>query len=87
MIITAILKIFYTFALGITWLISEFGDVSQNNAITSSIVTFKNYYVALDAFVPLSVIVAIIAFDLALEGAVYLYKLLRWAYSKVPFIN
>ena len=87
MIITALLNIIYVFVLGITTLIAQFGDVSTNNAITTAIVEFKTYYTSLDAFLPLTTLVAIIAFDLAFEGVVFLYKMIRWAYQKVPMIN
>lgn len=87
MIVTALLNIVYVFVLGITTLIAQFGEVSANNSITTAIVAFKTYYTSLDAFLPLTTIVAIIAFDLAFEGAVFLYKMIRWAYQKVPMIN
>ena len=87
MIFTALLNTIYIFVLGITTVISHFGDVSETNSITNAIVSLKGYYTSLDAFLPLSTIVAIIAFDLAFEGAVFLYKMVRWAYQKVPMIN
>ena len=87
MIITAFLNIVYVFVLGITYVISQFGEVSTNNAITDAVVTLKTYYTSLDAFLPLSTLVSIIAFDLAFEGAVFLYKMIRWSYQKVPMIN
>jgi len=87
MIVTALLNIVYVFVLGITTVIAQFGEVSTNNSITSAVVSFKTYYTSLDAFLPLTTLVAIIAFDLAFEGAVFLYKMIRWAYQKVPMIN
>jgi len=87
MITTFILNIIYFFVYGITLLFSAFGEVSANNDITTSIVALKTYYISLNNFLPLGTIVAIIAFDLAFEGVVFLYKGIRWAYQKVPFIN
>lgn len=87
MIVTALLNIVYVFVLGITTLIAQFGDVSTNNSITSAVVALKSYYTSLDAFLPLGTIVAIIAFDLTFEGIVFTYKLIRWAYQKVPMVN
>jgi hypothetical protein len=87
MITTALLNIVYVFVLGITTLIAQFGEVSANNSMTNAIVALKTYYTSLDAFLPLSTIMAIIAFDLAFEGIVFLYKMIRWAYQKVPMIN
>lgn len=87
MIITLLLNIVYVFALGIVALISTFGDVSQNSAITSGLTTMGEYYMSLNDYLPIGVLLAIIAFDLAFELAVFIYKLVRWGYQKVPFIS
>jgi len=87
MITTAILNIIYGFVWTISLTVSSFGNVSENNAITTAIVTLKSYYNSLSAYLPLDTILAIVAFDLAFEGAVFLYKLVRWGYQKVPMIN
>jgi len=88
MISTAFLNTFYIFALGITFVIGKFGEVSPNNDLTSAIIVFKSYYLSLSPFIPYFAIMAIIAFDIAFEiGGVFAYKMIRWAYQKVPFIN
>lgn len=87
MIITILLNIFYIFAAGIVALVSTFGTVSQDSAITNSLATMGEYYMALDMIFPITVLLAIIAFDLAFELAVFIYKLVRWGYKKVPGIS
>ena len=87
MITDLILQIFYGFSYGISLVVASFGEVSSSNAITSSILTFKTYYMSLNEFIPLDTIVTIIAFDLIFESAVFLYKLVRWGYRKVPGIS
>lgn len=87
MITTILLNIIYVFVLGITSVISQFGDVSQNNAITDALATMSAYLVALNDFLPVSTLLAIIAFELAFEASVFTYKLVRWGYQKVPGIN
>jgi len=87
MITTFILNIFYAFAYGISLVVASFGTVSDNNAITSYIVTLKSYYVSLNDYLPLDTILAIVAFDLAFEGIYFIYKLIRWGYRKVPGIS
>lgn len=62
-------------------------DVPLNNSITSAVTVASGYYHALDAFLPFGTIFAIIAFDLTFEGVYFIYKLVRWAYQKVPMIN
>jgi len=81
------LDLIYYFVLGIAQLVGSFGDVVADNAITSSIVTFKSYYMSLADYLPLNTILAIVAFDLAFEGIYFIYKLIRWGYQKVPGIN
>ncbi len=87
MITTLVLNIFYAFAYGISLIVASFGDVVPNNLITTSIVTIKGYYMSLNSIVPLETIVAIIIFDLTFETAVFIYKLVRWGYKKVPTIS
>ena len=87
MITTALLNLVYFFVLGIVSVISSLGEVSTNNAVTSSIITLKTYYTSLNSYIPIDTIVAIIAFDLAFEAVYLTYKLIRWAYQKVPTIN
>lgn len=87
MITNFILNVVYIFVLGITQLLSSFGEVPLNNSLTTSIITLKTFYMSLNAFIPLETIAAIIAFDLAFEGIYVLYKLIRWGYQKVPMVN
>jgi len=87
MITTLLLNIVYVFALGIVAVISTFGDVSQNSAITSALSEMAGYYMSLNDYLPIDTIVAIIAFDLAFELAMFIYKLVRWGYQKVPGIS
>jgi len=87
MITNLILQIFYSFAYGISLIVSSFGEVSTNNAITTSVTAFKTYYMSVNAYIPIDTIVTIIAFDLAFEATVFLYKLVRWGYTKVPGIS
>ena len=87
MITKFILDIFYGFAYGISLVVASFGEVSENNAVTSSLVNFKTYYVSLNDYLPLDTLVQIVAFSIAFETAYFLYKLVRWGYRKVPGIS
>lgn len=87
MITTAFLNIIYYFVYGISLIIANFGTVSASNDITTAIVTMRTYYMSLNAYMPLDTLLAIVAFDLAFEGFVFLYKMIRWTYQKVPMIN
>ncbi len=87
MISTILLNILYVFAFGITLVIATFGDVSENSQITSAIAQMANYYTSLNDIFPVNTLLAIIAFDLVFEGAMLIYKLVRWGYQKVPGIT
>jgi len=87
MIVTIILNILYFFAYGITTVISSFGDVTANNAISEGIALMAGYYISLDEYLPITTLVAIVAFDLVFELAVFVYKLVRWGYQKVPGVS
>lgn len=87
MIFDYIFMLFYQFVLFIMSFATELPDVTANNDLTTSIITFKAYYSSVDMFFPLLPLFAIIAFDLSFELKWFTYKLIRWAYTKVPFIN
>jgi len=87
MIADAFINTIYAFVYVISLAVSSFGTVSENNAITESITAIKSYYISLNDIYPIDVILAIVAFELAFEGTVFLYKMLRWAYQKVPGIT
>lgn len=87
MITSALLDILYQFVRGIAYVVASFGEVSENNAITVSIVTLKTYYMSLNNYLPIDTILAIVAFSLVFEGIYFVYKLIRWGYQKVPGIT
>jgi len=88
MILDYLLNIGYNFILDkIIGVFTALPDVTANNDLTTAIISFKGYFSSVDNFVPLSVIFAIIAFELSFELSVFTYKLVRWGYQKVPFIK
>lgn len=87
MIGDAFFNLIYVFVLGINSLLASFGEVSQNNNITSAISNLKGYYISLNTIVPIDTILQIVAFALAFEGFVFLYKLIKWGYQKIPGIT
>lgn len=87
MITTILLNIFYLFALGITVIVSNFGDVSESSQIATGLSEMAKYYVSLNEYLPIDTLLAIIAFDLIFEASVFIYKLVRWGYQKVPGIT
>lgn len=87
MITKFILDIVYAFAYGLSLVVSSFGEVPQNTAITSAISTMGSYYSSLNDYLPLDTLIQIALFLIVYHSAVFLYKLIRWGYQKVPGIN
>lgn len=87
MIGTALLNVVYATVLFIVTLLSSLGTVSENNLITQSMTPFKEAYMSLNLVWPMGVTLAIVSFVLVFEGSYLLYKAIRWAYTKIPFIN
>ena len=87
MITNAIISILYAFVYSITAIFSILPDVSLPADLLSGIDSFKPYYLALDEILPMGTVIAIITFDVLFESSLLAYKLIRWAYQKVPGIN
>lgn len=87
MITNFLLDIAYVFVAGIARVVANFGSVSENNAITTAIVSFRSYYMSIEEYIPIVLILEIVAFILAFELVYGTYKLIRWGYRKVPFLG
>lgn len=87
MIIDALLSFLYIFVAGISALVSLFGDVVPNPIIGVAFSTMTSYYAAINAYLPVDTLLAILAFDIIFEASYLSYKLLKWAYSKVPGVT
>lgn len=87
MITDTLLGLLLNFVNAITSYFTTQADVPMSNAIATSVTTAAGYYAAMNALFPFSTIFAIIAFELLFEGIFLVYKLIRWAYQKVPGIS
>ena len=87
MILTAILNLFYAFVSLIAGLFSSLSDVTLPAGVASAIATASGYYASLNAYLPLDTAITIVAFDVIFETEYFVYKMIRWAYQKVPMIN
>lgn len=87
MITNALLGILLAFINAIASFFTAQADVPASNLLASSITTAAGYYSAMNIIFPFSTLFAIVAFELTFEGLFFIYKLIRWAYQKVPGIN
>jgi hypothetical protein len=87
MIVDIFLDILYQFLRGISLLVQNWGEVTPDNRITVSLVEFKNHYLSLNQYLPIDTILQVVAFVIFFEGLVFLYKMIRWGYQKIPGVT
>lgn len=87
MITTALLAILAFAIDGILLLFSGLGEIPDNSAIVDGIETIGSYLSPLGNILPLGTIFAILAFEVIFETSYLAYKFIRWAYTKIPFVN
>lgn len=87
MLLDLFLNTIFLFVNSIVAIFRFFGTVSENSEVAASIASISSYIAPLAMILPLGTILAIIVFELAFEALYLTYKLIRWAYSKVPGIN
>jgi hypothetical protein len=62
-------------------------NVTLPASINSAISSIGPYYQSLDLFFPISTIIDILAIELSFIAIYFTYKIIRWAYKKIPAIN
>lgn len=87
MITDALLGILLGFINFITSYFTTQADVPVSNFLTTSISYCASLFASLNILFPFDTLFQIIAFELTFETVYLIYKLIRWAYSKVPGVN
>lgn len=87
MITDFLITVLYNFVLLIVNLISLAPDVTISSALSNSLDQISPYYTSLDLIFPMATLLAILAFELVFEGSHLVYKLIKWAYTKIPGIS
>ena len=87
MITNALLNILLGFISAITSYFTTQSDVPVSNFLTSAITAAAGYYSAMSIIFPFNTLFQIIVFELGFEFIFFIYKLIRWAYSKVPGVS
>lgn len=62
-------------------------DVTLPSSIASAISSAGAYIATIDAIFPVSTLLSVLASFLAVETAIFVYKLIRWTYQKIPGVN
>jgi len=87
MIIDFIINVIYTVILVIVNIFATLPDVTISADLSSALQQISPYYASIAIIFPIGVLLSILAFELVYEGFYLLYKLVRWAYIKIPFVN
>lgn len=62
-------------------------DVALPVDLMASLGSIKPYYASLASIMPIGTLIAIIAVEVIVDGSILAYRLIRWGYQKLPFIN
>lgn len=62
-------------------------DATLPDWLANSLSASASYINALGYVLPIGTIVAILSFYIVFEGVVWSYKIIRWAYNKIPGVN
>ena len=87
MIANAILYLVHGLIIFIAYLLSNIGNVTPNQNIISAVTTANGYIAALNDFIPNPQILAATAVLFVFELIYASYKVIRWAYQKIPAIS
>lgn len=87
MILTAILTILYGTITAVLSPLRLLPDASLPDGVASSIAEANTHLAAVDSFVPVDTIIAILGAFIAIEAGVFLYKSVMWIIKKIPTIN
>ena len=87
MISTAILTLLYYAVSALLSPLLLLPDVELSQSVISAITSAGSYVSILDIIIPVGTLVTILGLMVAVEVAVFTYKLIKWAYSKIPGIN
>jgi hypothetical protein len=84
MLLNYILTLGFNF---INWVLNLMPDVSIPDKITSAVTTASHYLTALNVFLPIDTLLAIIIIFLIIEGIILLIKIINWFIRKIPTIS
>jgi len=72
------------FAPIIVYFLQQLNDVQLNSGIATMLETVTGYASALNAFLPIDVLLGIIIFDIAFETGYLIFKTIYWIIRRFP---
>lgn len=87
MIIDFLIAVIYNVISAVVFVFELLPNVALPAEITSNISAVSPYYAGIETVFPIGTLIDILAVELVFIGAYFFYKLVRWAYTKIPGIN
>lgn len=87
MITNALIYLLYFALIGITLPLRIFSDVVAISSVTTAITSASGYISAFNGFFPMDTLIVIAQIFLNAEIVIAGYKIIKWIYQKIPFIN
>lgn len=87
MIPYALFSMLFSFVTLFTLPLTILPDVSIPSQIATNIATAGSYIAVLDNIFPVGALLTIIGAFITVETAYFVYKLIKWGYSKIPGVS
>lgn len=87
MITDFIIAVIYNVLSGIVFVFELLPSVSLPSDIQTNIAAVSPYYAGIETVFPVGTLIDILAVELVFIGGYFFYKLVRWAYRKIPGID
>lgn len=87
MIFEIVLNLIFTILEFILTPLTNVADVAIPSDFADSITFIRPYYSSLDMILPVATLIALISIEVVFDGSMFVYKGIKWAYQKLPFIN
>lgn len=87
MITDFLITILYNVVAVVVNIFAIFPDVSLPADIYNNLNSVSPYYNGISTIFPVGTLLDILAFELIVIGFYFGYKIVRWAYTKIPGIN
>lgn len=87
MIIDFLITIIYNVVAIVVNLFAILPDVSLPTEIQTNLNAVSGYYNGIESIFPVSTLIDILGIELIFIGFYFGYKIIRWAYTKIPGIN
>jgi len=87
MIVNLALTVLYFVLLVVTSPIRALSDATLPSGLSTALSDASSGLYTVGQVIPISTLLTVLAAMLAIEGTIFAYKIVRWAYRKIPGIS